>query len=89
MNVILRAGSFLKKQTCILLYQTPWEVLSSYVLLEHVKNNVLLEHVKNVLLEQVKNKLDSRSSQEYKETLFHLSFLSTVFIRGDLKLLQD
>lgn len=81
MNVILRAGSFLKKQTCILLYQTPWEVLSSYVLLEHVKNNVLLE--------QVKNKLDSRSSQEYKQTLFHLSFLSTVFIRGDLKLLQD
>lgn len=80
MNVILRAGSFLKKQTCILLYQTPWEVLSSYV---------LLEHVKNILLEQVKNKLDSRSSQEYKQTLFDLSFLSTVFIRGDLKLLQD
>ena len=59
MNVILRAGSFLKKQTCILLYQTPGEVPSSYV---------LLEHVKNVLLEQVKNKLDSRSSQEYKQT---------------------
>ena len=80
MNVTLRASSFLKKQTCILLYQTPWEVLSSYV---------LLEHEKNVLLEQVKNKLDSCSSQEYKQTLFDLSFLSTVFIRGDLKLLQD